>query len=110
SPHLSVYRWQITMITSVLHRATGIALSVGSLLLTWWLVAVAIGGEHYERVAGIISHPVGLVFLFGWSLAFFYHFANGIRHLLWDAGWGFDMKRMYASGYTVFAFVIVATA
>lgn len=110
SPHLQVYRWQITMLTSILHRATGIVLSVGALLLTCWLVAVAIGGEHYARVAAIITHPAGQAFLFLWSIAFFYHFANGIRHLLWDAGWGFEIKRMYASGYTVFAFIVAATA
>ncbi|HEX7046941.1 MAG TPA: succinate dehydrogenase, cytochrome b556 subunit [Gammaproteobacteria bacterium] len=110
SPHLSVYRWQITMTLSILHRASGIALSVGSIVLAWWLASVAIGGETYEWTAGIITHPVGIAFLFGWSVVFFYHLANGIRHLLWDAGVGFEIPQFYASGWTVLVFVVVATA
>ena len=110
SPHIQVYRWQITMTMSILHRATGVALSVGSLVLVWWLTAVAVGGDYYEWVAGILGSPVGLVFLAGWSLAFFYHLGNGIRHLLWDAGWGFEIDTMTRTGWTVVAFTVVATA
>jgi succinate dehydrogenase / fumarate reductase cytochrome b subunit len=110
SPHLQIYRWQITMTTSILHRFSGVILSVGSLVLAWWLTAVAIGGDYHAWVAGILGSPVGLFFLFGWSLAFFYHLGNGIRHLLWDAGWGFDLKTMYVTGYSVFIFTVVATA
>lgn len=110
SPHLQIYRWQITMTMSILHRASGLALSLGSLVLAWWLIAAAVGGDYYDWVAGILGSPVGLVFLFGWSVAFFYHLGNGIRHLLWDAGWGFEIEAMYKTGWTVVAFVIVATA
>lgn len=110
SPHLQVYRWQITMTMSILHRVSGIALSVGSIVLTWWLTAVVVGGDYYEWVAGILASPVGLVFLAGWSLAFFYHLGNGIRHLLWDAGWGFEIRQFYLSGWTVAVLVVVATA
>ena len=80
SPHLQVYRWQITMTMSILHRASGVALSVGAIVLTWWLTAAAVGGDYYAWVADILRSPVGLVFLAGWSLAFFYHLGNGIRH------------------------------
>lgn len=110
SPHLSVYRWQITMTLSILHRASGLALSIGSIVLAWWLTAVAVGGDYYAWVAGIITHPVGTVFLFGWSVAFFYHLGNGIRHLLWDAGFGFKIRMTYITGWTVVAFTVAATA
>lgn len=110
SPHLQVYRWQITMTMSILHRASGVALSVGSIVLTWWLTAAAVGGDYYAWVAEILRSPVGLVFLAGWSLAFFYHLGNGIRHLLWDAGWGLELPRMRFTGWTVVVFTIVATA
>src|SRR5690606_9970792 len=110
SPHLSVYRWQITMTLSILHRASGLALSVGSLVLTWWLTAAAVGGDYYAWVAGILASPIGLIFLAGWSLAFFYHLGNGIRHLLWDAGWGFEIPKVYRSGWTVVVFTVIATA
>ncbi len=110
SPHLQVYRWQITMTMSILHRASGLALSVGSLVLAWWLNAVAVGGAHYAWVTGILGSPAGLAFLAGWSVAFFYHLGNGIRHLLWDAGRGFEIGSMYRTGWAVVVFVMVATA
>lgn len=110
SPHLQIYRWQMTMTTSILHRFSGVVLSIGSLVLTWWLVAVAIGGDYFDWVAGILAHPVGLVLLCGWTLAFFYHLANGIRHLLWDIGWGLDLPTMYRTGYTVFVIALLGTA
>lgn len=110
SPHLSVYRWQISMTLSILHRVSGLALSIGSIVLACWLVSVAIGGETYDRVDGIVSHPVGIAFLFAWSVAFFFHLGNGIRHLLWDAGVGFEIPQFYASGWAVVVFVVIATA
>ncbi|HEX7030021.1 MAG TPA: succinate dehydrogenase, cytochrome b556 subunit [Gammaproteobacteria bacterium] len=110
SPHLSVYRWQITMTLSILHRASGLALSIGSIVLAWWLVAVAIGGDAYDWTNNVITHPVGTAFLFAWSVAFFYHLGNGIRHLLWDAGFGFEIKTTYITGWSVVVFTIAATA
>ena len=110
SPHLQVYRWQITMLMSILHRATGVALSIGAFVLAWWLMAVAAGGEQYARAAALVSSPVGMVLLFGFTLAMVYHLLNGIRHLLWDGGWGMDIPEVYRSGYTVFALTAVLTA
>ena len=82
------YRFQITSALSILHRLTGIALAVGSILLAWWLVAVAAGGELFAATHAFIASPIGVVLLFLWSVAFFYHLCSGIRHLAWDAGYG----------------------
>ena len=109
SPHLQVYRWQITMTMSILHRATGIALAVGAIGLVWWLLAVAAGGESYDRAMACIASPFGLFLLAGFSLSLVYHLLNGIRHLLWDAGWGFEIPEVYRSGYTVAALTVVFT-
>src|SRR5207302_9242571 len=103
------YRFQITSVLSILHRFTGIALSVGSLLLAWWLVAVAAGGELCAATHAFIASPIGLLLLFGWSVAFFYHLCSGIRHLAWDAGWGFEIRDAYRSGYAVIATTAVLT-
>lgn len=110
SPHLQVYRWQITMTMSILHRVTGMALSVGAFALLWWLLAVAQGGEAYATVAACLASPIGMVAAFGFSLALVYHLLNGIRHLLWDAGWGFEIPEVYRSGYAVFGLTVVLTA
>jgi len=100
------YRFQITSVLSIVHRFTGIALAVGSVLLAWWLVAVAAGGEVFRETRAFIASPVGLIFLFCWSVAFFYHLCSGVRHLAWDAGYGFEIRNAYRSGYAV----LVATA
>ena len=91
SPHLSIYRWPITMAASITHRATGMALSTGTLFLAWWLIAAASGPDAYAIFARAAAHPVGEVVLFGflWSLSF--HLLNGIRHLAWDMGYGFKV-------------------
>ena len=100
------YRFQITSVLSIVHRFTGIALAVGSVLLVWWLVAVAAGGEVFRETRAFIGSPIGLVLLFCWSVAFFYHLCSGVRHLAWDAGYGFEIRNAYRSGYAV----LVATA
>lgn len=110
SPHLQVYRWQLTMVTSILHRATGIALAVGSALVVYWLASVGGSSEAYEQASGLLTSLFGRVCLFGWSVALFYHLLNGIRHLLWDAGWGFEIERAYLTGWLVAAGTIVLTA
>ena len=110
SPHLQVYRWQITMTMSILHRATGVAVTVGTFGLAWWLMAVATGGESYDRAMAFIGSPFGLFLLAGFSLALVYHLLNGIRHLLWDAGIGFEIPEFYASGWTVVVLTVVLTA
>ena len=103
------YRFQITSALSILHRLTGIALVVGSILLSWWLVAVAAGGELFAATHGFIASPFGMLLLFLWSIAFFYHLCSGIRHLAWDAGYGFELRNVYRSGYAVLAATAVLT-
>lgn len=103
SPHLQVYRPQITSVMSILHRLTGIALAVGTLLLVWWLVAAAAGPDEFAAVQGFAGSIVGRVLLFGWSWALFYHLCNGIRHLVWDVGCGFELKTVYATGWAAAA-------
>lgn len=107
SPHLQVYKPQLTSTLSILHRGTGIALAVGTLLLTWWLVAAAAGPEAFATVQSVIGSWIGRLLLFGWTFALFYHLCNGIRHLCWDAGKGYELPTVYASGWTV---VIVSLA
>ena len=110
SPHLQVYRWQITMTMSILHRVTGVAITVGAFGLAWWLMAVAAGDETYRDAAECLASPLGLVALAGFSLSLVYHLLNGIRHLSWDAGWGFEIPQFYASGWTVAILTVVLTA
>ena len=109
SPHLQVYRWQLTSVLSILHRASGVALSVGALLFVWWLVAAASGPAAFAWVQAFWGSPFGIVLLFGWSVSLFYHLCNGIRHLAWDSGHGLDLKSTYASGYAVLAATAVLT-
>jgi succinate dehydrogenase / fumarate reductase cytochrome b subunit len=101
SPHLQVYRPQLTSALSILHRITGVALSGGTLLLVWWLVAAAAGPAAYATAAGFIGSVLGLLLLLGWSAALFYHLLNGIRHLGWDAGYGFELPTVYRTGWAV---------
>ena len=110
SPHLGIYKWQLTMTLSIIHRATGIALSVGTILLAWLLIALAAGPDSYQTVHDFCASPVGLVLLAGWTWSLFFHLCNGIRHLLWDTGWGFEIPRAYATGWTVVVASLVLTA
>ena len=84
SPHLQVYRWQLTSVLSILHRAAGIVLGTGTILLVWWLVAAASGPEAFEGVENFLGSWLGLLLLFSWTVSLFYHLCNGIRHLVWD--------------------------
>ncbi len=97
------YRFQITSLMSLLHRITGISLALGGISLVWWLMSIAIGGDAYAFASRQWASPLGMLFLFGFTLALVYHLLNGIRHLLWDAGWGYEIPKVYASGYAVFA-------
>src|SRR5581483_1694911 len=90
SPHLQVYQWPISMALSISHRATGVGLSVGTLILTWWLVAAASSDAAFATVQGFLATWIGVVLLLGWSAALIYHLFTGIRHLFWDSGRGFD--------------------
>jgi succinate dehydrogenase / fumarate reductase cytochrome b subunit len=101
SPHLQIYKWQITSVLSIVHRATGGALGVGSLLLAWWLVATASGPHAFAIVQGFIASIIGRLILLGFSWALFYHLCNGIRHLFWDAGYGFDLPTAEKTGWAV---------
>jgi len=109
SPHLQVYRPQLTSILSITHRATGVALAAGTLLLVWWLVATATGPEQFATVQAVLGSWLGKLVLFGWTVSLFFHLANGIRHLFWDAGLGFELKTTYASGWAVVAATILLT-
>ena len=110
SPHLGIYRWQITMTMSILHRATGVALAVGTLALVYWLVAAATGPEYYADAQALFGSWLGQALLWGWTLSFFYHLCNGVRHLAWDAGWGFEIKSLYLTGYAVWLVALLLTA
>ena len=101
SPHLQVYRPQWTSVLSISHRATGVALAFGTLLLVYWLVAAASGPEAFALAQELIGSIVGQLLLFGWTFALFFHFCNGIRHLFWDAGYGFELPAVYRSGWLV---------
>ena len=103
SPHLQVYRWQLTSVLSILHRAAGVVLSAGTILLVWWLVAAASGPEAYEGVQVFLGSWLGLLLLFGWTASLFYHLCNGIRHLVWDTGYALDLQSTYRGGWAVLA-------
>ncbi len=91
SPHLQIYSPLINMVMSIVHRITGAALYVGTLLLAWWLVAIASGPDYFAYVNGIMGSPLGLIVLLGYSWALLHHMIGGIRHLIWDTGRGFDL-------------------
>jgi succinate dehydrogenase / fumarate reductase cytochrome b subunit len=110
SPHLNIYRWEVSNTLSILHRATGAMLSIGALVFTLWLTALAAGPGAYDTINGLLRSPPGLLMLFGWTFCFFYHLCNGIRHLAWDAGYGFEIQQARVSGYTVVATALVLTA
>jgi succinate dehydrogenase / fumarate reductase cytochrome b subunit len=109
SPHLQVYRFQITMAMSILHRLTGVGLGVGTVLLAWWLIAAAVGPNAYASFEWFIDSWVGLLALLGFTFSLFYHLFNGIRHLFWDAGMGFELPVMRASGLTVAIISVLLT-
>ena len=101
SPFTTIYRWPVTMATSIAHRVTGIGLAMGTVLLAWWLVAIASGPEAYRTFTDLAASWIGQIVLFGfaWSLA--YHLMNGIRHLAWDTGYGFDVKTANSTSWIV---------
>ena len=98
SPHLQVYRLQWTMVLSFLHRITGVALGLGTVLLAWWLVAAASGPEAFATVQNVVGSIPGRFVLLGFTFSLFYHLSNGIRHLFWDLGIGFELKAARTSG------------
>jgi succinate dehydrogenase / fumarate reductase cytochrome b subunit len=110
SPHLSIYRWPVTMVSSILHRATGVAMAIGYVVLVGWLFDAASGREVYDKFLGVMDSAIGWVLLVGLSFAFFYHLSNGIRHLVWDTGRGLEKEQATASAWFVIAAAIVLTA
>ena len=104
------YRFQLTSVLSFGHRLTGIGLSIGSLLLALWVICAAGGGASYQDYIGFAHSILGRLLLLGWSWALFYHLCNGIRHLVWDAGFAFDLKSVYLGGWIVVAASVVLTA
>ena len=104
SPHLQIYRWYLTMALSIGHRATGVAMALGLFLLTWWLLALAGGPTTFATVEAVKDSWIGALVLFGYTFVLFYHLGNGIRHLVWDAGYGFDVQVAFHSGLAVLAF------
>ena len=103
SPHLQVYRPQITSVLSILHRITGVALALGTLVLVWWLVAAGTSAAAFATAQSIIGSWYGMVLMVGWTFALFFHLCNGVRHLVWDTGRGFEVSQVTASGWAAVA-------
>ena len=110
SPHLQIYRPQLTSVMSISHRASGAALAAGTLLLCLWLVALAAGDRWYGVAALVVSHSLGQLVLFGYSVALIYHALNGVRHLSWDRGIGLTIPAVYRSGWIVLLLTVGITA
>jgi succinate dehydrogenase / fumarate reductase cytochrome b subunit len=109
SPHLQVYRWQISQTLSILHRLTGVVLSLGAVGLVAWLLALASGQAAYTGASALAGSAAGQLALVAWTFCLFYHLANGIRHLAWDAGLGFDKSAARKSGVLVVAAACLIT-
>jgi succinate dehydrogenase / fumarate reductase, cytochrome b subunit len=110
SPHLQIYAWSITNTLSILHRLTGLLLSFGALAFVGWLLAVAGGIETYTNAQTLFASVWFKPLLMAWAFCFFFHFANGIRHLFWDVGLGFERRSIQMSGWAVVAVAVIATA
>lgn len=110
SPHLQIYRPQLTSVMSITHRISGVFLSLGTIMLLYWLVAAAVGPDAYADAQRCFAAWPTQILLLGWTFAFFYHLSNGIRHLFWDAGMGFALTSAYRSGYLVIATAVIMTA
>ena len=110
SPHAQIWRWHITMVGSILHRITGIGLYFAAFIAAGWALALASGPAWYGRLMGWLAHPLGRLVLLAITLGFFYHLANGVRHLTWDAGKGLNPKLADMTGLAVMVFAVVATA
>lgn len=109
SPHLQIYRLPLPALMSITHRASGVFLALGTLLLAYWFGSAAYGPEAFAGAQAFVGSWIGVLLLMAWSAALFYHLCNGIRHLLWDAGWGFELSQAYASGYVVLVVSAVLT-
>ena len=110
SPHLQVYRPQLTSMMSIAHRATGVALTTGTIVLAAWIVSLALGADVYAVMASLLAHPLGQFVLFGYSAALIYHALNGVRHISWDLGFGLTIPQVYRTGRAVLLSTIILTA
>ena len=110
SPHLTIYRPQISSVMSICHRATGVALALGSIFFVFWLWSAAYSSDCFECMQTIASHILGKIALIAWTFALFYHLGNGIRHLFWDMGKGYTIPVMTKSGWAVILFAVASTA
>ena len=109
SPHLQVYRPQITSTLSILHRMTGVGLWAGALLMTYWIASATYGPEAFAQAQSVLGSWFGRLVLLGLTVSMFYHLGNGIRHMAWDIGWGYEMPKLVASGWAVVVFSIAMT-
>lgn len=109
SPHLQVYRPQLTSVSSILNRVTGVGLLLGALLSVWWLVAAASGPEYFAMVDGIVTSFLGDLIMFGSVWALWYHALAGIRHMIWDAGYGLEVKEAEMMAYMIIGGSVVLT-
>ena len=110
SPHLQIYKPQLTSVLSITHRATGIFLTLGALALCYWLLALAAGPETYARLVAHLGAWYGRLLLAAFLFSLYFHLCNGVRHLFWDAGLGFELRTVYVSGYAVIAVAVVLSA
>ena len=110
SPHLQVYNPQITSVMSILHRMTGVILALGSLFLLWILVSLSMGEQSFATTSVFLATPIAKLALMGYTACLMYHLFNGIRHLFWDIGKGFDIPTVYRSGYAVIVLSLLSTA
>lgn len=109
SPNIQIYRPQLTSVLSIANRISGAFLSIAAVGLVVWLIAAAAGPQAYAAVQGAMASWIGQILLFGATFAFFLHLCGGIRHLAWDAGYGFELPAIYTSGWIVVAMSIVLT-
>lgn len=110
SPHLQIYKPQLTSLLSITHRGTGVFLSIGALFLSCWLLSIANGPHSYQAVQNHILTWYGQILLYAWVFSLYYHLCNGIRHLFWDIGLGLELKTTYISGYAVLILSVLMTA
>ena len=109
SPHLQVYRLPLPALLSITHRATGVFLAIGTILLSLWIISLATGADEFQSVKGFIGSFIGRVLLLGWTFSLFFHLFNGVRHLYWDMAKGLELKSVYTSGYITLAASAVLT-
>ncbi len=109
SPHLQIYRPQLTSVLSIVHRATGVFLSLGTVILLYWLVAAALGADAYADAQRCIGSVPSQFVLAAWTFSFYFHLLNGVRHLFWDLGLGFELGNTYRTGYAVLVLTFVMT-